>query len=356
MTDRSVFPFAVQCCHWYNHALILSWHFFVRCENVWLDANYLVGVGRVAHEGVAVLTLEVLQVSGATEWGRYLSRLIELSEIYNIVVRGLIEKYEILEAVPPQEICRLVGTSGLHCCTSGLRRSFEINHQFELFVHEVHSRHFVEGRILVYDVDDGHWPDEEQVVRAVVAADLDVVLMVRNELSLLRGALSDDLGKDRSTNDKGLSHVSDAEHEAQTPISKADAHVAGEHQGIGSLFGSRELGEDHAHHGRLQDDSGDALDAHHENGFRTFFRRVPKPITNRVLGLDGKQETAGECSDVVDAGFVSFVILVRYVVPVHFDDHEPDERKSQPTHDKSQEEDEERPSPLDVDQRRVEIL
>lgn len=68
-----------------------------------------------------------------------------------------------------------------------------------------------------------------------------------------------DLGHDSRSDDERLSHVPDPEEEAEVTVPQADAGLAGEHNGVGSLLGSCQLGEHYSYHEGLQDDPRDAL-------------------------------------------------------------------------------------------------
>lgn len=66
------------------------------------------------------------------------------------------------------------------------------------------------------------------------------------------------------------------------------------------MLGTCHLGKDNSNHESLGHHAKDGLHAHHEDRFGTFFGRCSDTITDRVLRLDGEEETGRKVFDVVD--------------------------------------------------------
>lgn len=88
----------------------------------------------------------------------------------------------------------------------------------------------------------------------------------------------DHLGADVGLDDVAFAHIANAEHEAGLAITLANDGVAREEEGLGALFGPRQLGEHDADHEGLQDHAGHGLDAQREDRLRAFVRRVLRPV------------------------------------------------------------------------------
>ncbi|KAJ8892246.1 hypothetical protein PR048_004826 [Dryococelus australis] len=112
----------------------------------------------------------------------------------------------------------------------------------------------------------------------------------------------DELGAYVRLHDVRLAHVADAEHEAEEPVPLADDGVPAEEQCLRALLRARQLGEHDADHEGLYHNSGDALQAHHEDGLGALLCSVSRPVAYGVLRLDAEEEAGREAVHLADAG------------------------------------------------------
>lgn len=199
-------------------------------------------------------------------------------------------------------------------------------------------------------MNDGHRPDEEEVLRAIVTAQFYIILVVRNQFSFLCCAFPDYLSSHVGPNDEGLPHVPDAKQQTQAAVPHADTYIAGKHNGVGALLGTGQLSEHNAHHEGLQYDARDALNAHHQHCLGAFLRDVSGSISNGMLRLNREEKACRESLDLFNAS------LCPVDVAVDLDDHVPDEGKSKPANNEGKEEDQEGPAPLHVDECGIQVL
>lgn len=84
------------------------------------------------------------------------------------------------------------------------------------------------------------------------------------------------------------------------------------------------------------DDTHNALDAHHDDGEGALIGRCSAPIPDGVLGLHTEQEGGGEVLDIVHTHHVVRVSrqVLRVKIPMNNRHEEPDNTKQQPGEEK----------------------
>ena len=119
-----------------------------------------------------------------------------------------------------------------------------------------------------------------------------------------------------------LPEVSHSDLEVEHAVSDGDQSVPAEHNRGCPAGGLRELGEEDAgHHGR-DDDPGDALDAHRDDGEGTpacggspsipsdlyflIFSKCTYHLPDSVLSLQTEEESLGEILNIVDTDHVAW--------------------------------------------------
>ena len=124
-----------------------------------------------------------------------------------------------------------------------------------------------------------------------------------------------------------LSEVANSDLEVEHAVSDGDQSVPAEHNRGCPAGGLRELGEEDAgHHGR-DDDPGDALDAHRDDGEGTpacgsspsiplnpiyiflYFSKCTKHLPDSVLSLQTEEESLGEILNIVDTDHVAWSLV-----------------------------------------------
>lgn len=229
----------------------------------------------------------------------------------------------------------------------GLDTTFEDDDHFKVFAKQIPGRHVVEWTLLVNDVHQSTWPNEENVIVTIVKSNFDVGQVMGQDLSFGRHLLLYQLRLNVRLNDMRSSHVTHAEHETQFAVPQRHYSVSTEKQRLCPLFRPGQLGEHHTHHKRLDHDASNRLDAHNEDRFGTFLRGEPGAITNRVLRLDGVQERRGEGVQVVHTRSPLFVSDV-FQIAVSETDEPPNDCEAQPTQDESHGEDHQVITPLNI--------
>ena len=215
----------------------------------------------------------MVEVPGAAEWRLDLVGVVEEAVVDLVASAVFAEGDERLEAVSPQDLRGQIGGSRLRGLSGALDAALEDHDNLETLAHDIRSAQRVKRAAYVNFVHHRHWPDEENVVLVAVGAHHQLVLVHCQQLALLGLPRADQLRADAGADDVRLSHVSDAEHEAQLAIPLADDGAAAEQQRLRPLLGPRHLGEHDAHHERLNHHASDALQAHDEDRLGTLLRR-----------------------------------------------------------------------------------
>ena len=153
-----------------------------------------------------------------------------------------------------------------------------------------------------------HQGEEELEVLALLVlhwgAKLEGLQVVGHHLALLSGVLGKEVAGDVALNQVAWSQVCQPHQQVEATVPQGDEGVLAEHDGLPPVAGLRELGKDDACHASLDDDSKDALEAHHDDRHGTLLRCGSPPVTYRVLGLQTEEEAGGEVLDVVHANRV----------------------------------------------------
>jgi hypothetical protein len=263
--------------------------------------------------------------------------------------------------VPPEDLTGDVTGPGLDRLSGTFNRSLEYHHDFEFFLQEVASRVLVEGRVFVDLVDDGNWPQEEDVVVTTVDGQVEFRAVVLDHFSFFGLFRLDQLRPNASPNQGGLPHVTHSEHETQVPVQSPHHSVPGEEQSLGAQFGPRHLREHYSDEERVDGHPDDGLHRHHEDRLGALFGGGPDPVPDGVLRLYTEEVARGEVVDVENArvpvvlGLVLREVLVLQV-PVREHDQPPDQREEEPRDEVRQSEDGQGPAPLDVHQRGEDIV
>lgn len=305
--------------------------------------------------------IKLRELSARAQWRVDLRGAVEQRIIYFVSLSFLRVRHHRLEPMTPEYFLWQVTGPGLSGLSSRLDGSFEDGHDLESLREHLLSRHVIERRHRVDLVNDRCGPNEEEVFVLSIRAYCQFLLVLRQYLALLRGPGPDQLRPNRRSDDVALSHISDAEHEAEFTVSLANNGVPREQQRLRPLLWPAHLGEYDAHHEGLDHHAGYTLNAHDEYRLGTFFRGRSAAVADRVLGLDTEEETAGEGEDVVDAGRPVVLHLegrkvAFFEVTVGEGDQPPDHREPQPGEHKRQAEAEQRPTPLGVHQGREDVL
>jgi len=96
-------------------------------------------------------------------------------------------------------------------------------------------------------MDDDARPDEKQITVLPIDAHEQIMLMMRQDLALLRRPAANQLGAHVRADDVTLPHIAYPKHETELAVSLADHGVSREQQGLCALFRPRHLGEYDAH-------------------------------------------------------------------------------------------------------------
>lgn len=208
------------------------------------------------------------------------------------------------EAVPPEHLLGDVGRPHLAGGTGGLHGAIQKHHQLKVLLQEGFCCHVEEGAVLVYDVVNGEGRDEEEILVAGVHNELNVDLVQDDGLPLGGDGGLEQLPVDVAPDQQALAEVGHADQEAQLPPTLADDGVLAERDGLGSVFGPGDLGQDGPTHEGVDDDAQDGLEDEQEDGSGTLLRDTPEAIPDGHLGLQGEEEGRGEAVDVLHAGGV----------------------------------------------------
>ena len=153
--------------------------------------------------------------------------------------------------------------------------------------------------------------------------------MVGHHLALLSGVLGKEVARDMALNQVTWSQVCQPHQQVEASVPQGDEGVLAEHDRLPPVAWLCELGKDDPCHASLDDDSKDALKAHHNDRHGALLCSGSPPVTYRVLGLQTEQEAGGEVLDVVHANSVVVGLVVGHVA-MDIGHQVPDHSKQQP--------------------------
>ena len=253
-------------------------------------------------QGDALDQLEVgyaprgVQLLGAAARGRNLHRVAELGVVHRVhaVLRG----HRGHEALAPQDLIRHVRGPGLRGDAGGLHHPLQHHHHLQVVVQQVGGAHLVQGAVLVDHVADDDGGHQEDAVGSHRVVNVDVDLVQRHHLALLRRGSPEHLHPHGGADDHALPQVADADHEAQFVVAHGDDRVLAEDERLRAPVGLRRLHEDAAQHDGVDDQAHDVLHDQDDDGGDALLRHHPGAEADGHLYLDGEEERGGEGVDV----------------------------------------------------------
>lgn len=215
-------------------------------------------------------------------------RFVEFRIVHLVALSLFIIGHEGVEPVSPEDLTRNIAGPRLRGLTCRFDGSFQYNNQLKPILKHISSSVRVEGTVAGYLVHHCQRPNEEQIRVTTIGSHFQFCLILSEALSFLCHLASNQLRSNTSTDYVGFPHVSYPEHKTQFPVSLANDCVFGKEKSLGSVLGAGHLSEYDAHHEGLHHDPKDALDAHDEYGFWTFFRCEAGAVADGVLSFNAE--------------------------------------------------------------------
>lgn len=258
--------------------------------------------------------------------------LIKEVEIRHVAAPRGAEQHR-LELVSPEDLLRDVRGATLARGCGGLHGGVEGDQQLEVPPAQVFRVQTCQRAALIQDVVEGEREDEERAVAAGVHVKIHRALVDQGLLTFLCNVGVEELPCYLALDQEALPHVGHPHHQTQLPLAATDHRHLAELDGLRSLLGPSQFGEEGAGDEDLSEAGDDELCHQSEDGQRTLLRDVAKTVADGGLGLQGEEEGSSERPYVHHAGRVGGIRTRLEVSVAHADEVE-DDPKDEPSHDK----------------------